>query len=215
MTAHATKQNTREQLVLAAMELFSEQGIRATSLRQVNEAAGTKNSGAVHYYFKNKIGLIEAVVSYIYENLIIDTSEEELEKAGLPLAKNLRGVRRIVYEHFLPLAVTHDQMPWGKDAVGFLAHLMMESDPQINGIWHSAMGSETQRVVDTLSTQLPAVPRAAVERRYLFAIVNLVHGLADSRSLTDIGFGNLEATKPSAFFVELVDYISAGIKAKP
>ena len=36
-------QHTREQLILAAERLFSESGIDAVSLRQINVAAGQRN----------------------------------------------------------------------------------------------------------------------------------------------------------------------------
>ncbi len=209
------KKNTREQLLLAAIRTFAAHGIRATSLRQVNEAAGTKNSGAVHYYFKNKYGLIEAAVAFIYSNMITEISDEELAEAGLPRVKDLRGVRRIIYEHFLPMLITYEEMPWGKTAIGFLAHLMMESDPKIQKVWENISGPAAQSTLDLLARELPALPRAQLERRYLFALVNLVHGLADSQSLPGTSFGNVGKIDDATLLVELINYITAGIKAKP
>ena len=47
-------QQTREELILAAERLFSEFGIDAVSLRQINAAAGQRNSSAAHYQFGSK-----------------------------------------------------------------------------------------------------------------------------------------------------------------
>ena len=41
-------QQTREELILAAERLFSEFGIDAVSLRQINAAARQRNSSAAH-----------------------------------------------------------------------------------------------------------------------------------------------------------------------
>ncbi|MEW5810701.1 MAG: helix-turn-helix domain-containing protein [Actinomycetota bacterium] len=52
---------TRERLVTEAMRLFSEQGYRATSVAQIEAAAGlAAGSGALYHHFKSKESLLEA-----------------------------------------------------------------------------------------------------------------------------------------------------------
>jgi AcrR family transcriptional regulator len=52
---------TRERLVTEAMRLFSEQGYRATSVAQIESAAGlAAGSGALYHHFKSKESLLEA-----------------------------------------------------------------------------------------------------------------------------------------------------------
>lgn len=52
---------TRERLVTEAMRLFSEQGYRATSVAQIEAAAGlAAGSGALYHHFKSKELLFEA-----------------------------------------------------------------------------------------------------------------------------------------------------------
>lgn len=52
---------TRERLVTEAMRLFSEQGYRATSVAQIESAAGlAAGSGALYHHFKSKELLLEA-----------------------------------------------------------------------------------------------------------------------------------------------------------
>jgi len=46
-------------LLRAAIELFSEHGVRSTSVRQIARAAGV-NHGLVHHYFGSKHALLEA-----------------------------------------------------------------------------------------------------------------------------------------------------------
>jgi AcrR family transcriptional regulator len=52
---------TRERLVTEAMRLFSQQGYKATSVAQVEAAAGlAPGSGALYHHFKSKESLLEA-----------------------------------------------------------------------------------------------------------------------------------------------------------
>jgi AcrR family transcriptional regulator len=52
---------TRERLVTEAMRLFGEQGYRATSVAQIEAAAGlAPGSGALYHHFKSKQALLEA-----------------------------------------------------------------------------------------------------------------------------------------------------------
>jgi AcrR family transcriptional regulator len=53
---------TRAQLVAAAEQLWAERGIDAVSLREVNSAAGQRNSTALQYHFGDREGLLRAVV---------------------------------------------------------------------------------------------------------------------------------------------------------
>jgi AcrR family transcriptional regulator len=52
---------TRERLVTEAMRLFSEQGYKATSVAQIDAAAGlAAGSGALYHHFKSKEALLAA-----------------------------------------------------------------------------------------------------------------------------------------------------------
>lgn len=53
--------STRERLVTEAMRLFSEQGYKATSVAQIEAAAGlAAGSGALYHHFKSKESLLDA-----------------------------------------------------------------------------------------------------------------------------------------------------------
>ena len=53
---------TREKLIAAAEQLFAERSIDGVSLRQINSAAGQRNSTALQYHFGGRSGLIRAVL---------------------------------------------------------------------------------------------------------------------------------------------------------
>ncbi|MGH3955087.1 MAG: TetR/AcrR family transcriptional regulator [Mycobacterium sp.] len=53
--------STKERLVTEAMRLFGEQGYKATSVAQIEKAAGlTPGSGGLYHHFKSKEALLEA-----------------------------------------------------------------------------------------------------------------------------------------------------------
>jgi len=56
-----TDLDMRERLLASATQLFGEQGIAATTMAQIAEAAGV-TSAMVHYYFTNREKLLDAVV---------------------------------------------------------------------------------------------------------------------------------------------------------
>ena len=60
--------STRDQILRSAVELFSEKGYGNTSVRDICKHANA-NVAAVNYHFKGKIGLGEAVVDHLFENV--------------------------------------------------------------------------------------------------------------------------------------------------
>ncbi|MGI5155333.1 helix-turn-helix domain-containing protein [Microbispora sp. CA-102843] len=54
---------TVRRLVDAAERLFAERGIDAVSLREINAAAGQRNSTALQYHFGDRAGLLKAVLA--------------------------------------------------------------------------------------------------------------------------------------------------------
>jgi len=53
--------STRERILDAAMELFGQQGFKATSVVQIEKAAGlAQGSGAIYHHFRSKQAVLEA-----------------------------------------------------------------------------------------------------------------------------------------------------------
>ncbi|MGZ4694196.1 MAG: TetR/AcrR family transcriptional regulator, partial [Acidimicrobiales bacterium] len=77
---------TREKLIAAAEQLFAERSIDGVSLRQINSAAGQRNSTALQYHFGGRSGLIRAVLDK--HRGAIETRRhallDEYEAAGRP-----------------------------------------------------------------------------------------------------------------------------------
>lgn len=54
--------STKQRLVSAAETLFAERGIDGVSLREINAASGLRNSTALQYHFRDRQGLLRAVL---------------------------------------------------------------------------------------------------------------------------------------------------------
>lgn len=61
MAKYSTGEKTREALIEATGELASEMGFAKISTREIARRAG-ENAGSIHYHFKSKEGLFEAVL---------------------------------------------------------------------------------------------------------------------------------------------------------
>jgi len=59
---------TRDRIILAAVELFYEQGYEATSMAQILKKSRA-NSGSFYFFFKSKEHLLEAVLDWYLANL--------------------------------------------------------------------------------------------------------------------------------------------------
>ena len=55
-------ESTKQRLIAAAEQLFAERGVEGVSLREINTAAGQRNSTALQYHFGDRYGLVRAVL---------------------------------------------------------------------------------------------------------------------------------------------------------
>jgi AcrR family transcriptional regulator len=62
-------ETTRQQLITAAETLFADRTIDSVSLREINTAAGQRNSSALQYHFGDRAGLLRAVLSPHYHEV--------------------------------------------------------------------------------------------------------------------------------------------------
>jgi AcrR family transcriptional regulator len=73
--------DTRERLVSAGRRLFAQHGVYATSLKAVVEAAGQRNTSALHYHFGGRDGLLAAIIDV--HNASIEAERRRMLDAAL------------------------------------------------------------------------------------------------------------------------------------
>jgi AcrR family transcriptional regulator len=112
MANYSIGQQTRDLLIEAAGELAAEQGFSNVSIRAVAERAG-QNTGGIHYHFKSKEKLFEAVIRAVTEvqrklpySKILEPFEEHLDRPEVQSRAIRAFVKTEISQTFDP------EMPW-------------------------------------------------------------------------------------------------------
>jgi len=151
---------TREKLIAAAEQLFAERSIDGVSLRQINSAAGQRNSTALQYHFGGRSGLIRAVLDKHRGAIEArrHTLLDEYEDAG---AGDLRLVAAALVR---PVAVELSDPDGGRAYLRIMAQL-------VNRPGRPGPGPETTDPTDSIyrwrQLVAPLMPEVAVQRLHL------------------------------------------------
>ncbi len=95
MAEYSPSVATRQALIKAAGELFAEYGIEGVTTRDIARAAN-ENSGLIHYHFKSKENLVEAVLDFATEPWNGDPMGSFL-KENERLFESAKGQRKLVF----------------------------------------------------------------------------------------------------------------------
>jgi len=171
--------NTRERIILAAVELFYAHGYAATGMADILRKARA-NSGSFYFFFKSKEDLLHAVLDWYLENLepilirpLYERSHDPVERVFLLLDDYRKKILLTNFEFTCPIG-----------------RLALEIDPErrrthqkiaanFNG-WTAAV----RKCLDDAATELPA----AADREQLAQLVLTVMegGVMQSRAQHDI-----------------------------
>jgi len=201
------KGDTRQRLLTTALHLYAKEGLHAVSLRSISAAAGSKNSAAMHYHFKNRVGVIEALVAMIAQELRVIAQKVQHQAPPKPtLRESFRNTLRPLTE--LPL-----NQKWGGDAIRFMSRAIAESDPEIAAILNPVYQTFWERVDNNLAKLVPELPDEVRKLRLMFMSVNAFHGVAEVASLAHTPLGDLSHFDNNQLLDHLVDYLIGGMKA--
>jgi len=199
--------STRARLLVTALHLYAQEGLHAVSLRRISAAAGSKNSAAMHYHFANKLGVIEALVTMIAQQ--INDNAKHLRQFPTSHPSLRSGFR----DTLAPLAQLPASQPWGADAIRFMSRIMTENDPKIAAITNRVY-EPFWRLVDTkLTDMVPELPAEIRKLRLMFMSVNVFHGLAEVASLAHTPLGDMSHFSNDTLLDQLVDYLIGGLVA--
>jgi AcrR family transcriptional regulator len=199
--------STRERLLLAALELYASQGIKAVSLRTISAAAGSKNSAAMHYHFGNKAGVIEALVNMIARELQA-LARQVREREGPP-----PSLREKFRDTLYPIVQLARSKPWGANAVRFMSRALAETDPEIAAAINPVYEAYWRQIDANLALLMPELPNDVRQLRLMFMSTNVVHGVAEVANLAYTPLGDLSHVNPDELLNHLVDYLIGGMKA--
>ena len=92
------KQRTRERVLSAARQLFSERGYEGATIRDIAQAAGM-STGAVFASFADKSELFDEITTADYE--VIFAQMNEAARAGASIDESLLGIFGVAYRFHL------------------------------------------------------------------------------------------------------------------
>ncbi len=201
--------DTRSQIIAAAERLFAESGIDAVSLRQINLAAGQKNSSAAHYHFGSKQALIAAIYEYRMQR-VNHRREQALER--ITTAGKDKDVRSLIEAFVHPIVEETDMSEGGSHYIRFMAQATGHPQLDLRDIWQQQHATGLNHIVKLLQKALPGIPATIVGQRFGLAFEQLFHSLADREKLRHSSRHPVEVD--SALFVSnLVDCIAGSMSA--
>ena len=192
--------SNREAIILAAERLFAEYGLHGVSLRQINDAAGQRNTSAIQYHFGSREALIEAVFAHRMQQ--INPRREEM-LAALDQSHEAKDVRALVGVLVWPSAEELRPRPEGNYYARFLAQVAREKTPPPT---HLAVG--WTRTVEALMGLISYLPREIVEVRILAAGEFCAHALATFEANGDGGSPAFDVKVET-----LIDMVTAALQA--
>lgn len=196
---------TRQIILAKAEQMFAEQGIAATPLRDIALAAGQKNNVAIQYHFGDREGLLRAIISY-------HAATSEKVRAEMMADLLIRGrppqVHDLVRAFVVSLARHFDE---GGYYLAFLARYIVERGGYA-GLEGSVSASTITSFMSILYQLLPDHEKETLDERWMIVMTTTVHTL----SRYQMAARNGRKTAPTHELLEnLINFMAAGIESAP
>jgi AcrR family transcriptional regulator len=164
---------TREQLIAAGRHLFATHGLFATSLRQVVETAGQRNTSALHYHFGGRDGLVAAIIATHNERIEADRA------AMLDAVGDDASLRDLVAAVVLPQSALLDDQA-GREFLSIISQLSDLFDRWDES--ERATPTQAMRAFRAIERRLPADLEPALRRERISRFLELVSEALGSRA---------------------------------
>lgn len=151
MNAAPAVPDASERLISAAERLFAERGVDGVSLNEVNREAGQRNASALQYHFKDRTGLLKAVMAKHRGDVDArrDALLEQYRDAGVP------DLRALAAALVLPLAAKLSDPNGGREYLRIIAELVNRPDPRFDVLVGDAVDSSLLHWRERLESVLP------------------------------------------------------------
>jgi AcrR family transcriptional regulator len=201
---------TRQQLLLAALRLFAENGIHAVSLRSINQAAGARNSGAVHYHFENKTGLLLALVDDLMDRIAAyrGNSLRELAERSEPAS-----VRECLDIFYRPNWLLHFDPEVGGVSTKFLLLHQMTPVPEVQQRLAERASVNWHLLEELLLRAMPNKDRGVLRIHIGMSWVGVLNGLAALDLMGVTPFGDMRTGSMEQMLPAFQQYLAAGVSS--
>lgn len=157
-------------IAMAAERLFAARGIDGVSLREIAEAAGSRNNNAVQYHFATREGLMAA----IYAARVAEMEERRASMLERAEAEGVSGdsfvLLQILCLPHLALRAEDGSHPYA----GFLVHYALrywQAPAPVAAIGQGGVGAVQKRVVELIAESIGDVPPQIVRLRIMLSLM--------------------------------------------
>jgi AcrR family transcriptional regulator len=169
----APARETRQRLILAALDLFGRIGFEATGTRAIAEAAGA-NIGSIKYHFGGKEGLYAAVAEHIAEGIsgtVLPIIAEAQARPGEPTPDRAREVLIAILLGFNHLMVANPETEgWAR----FIMREQMAPSAAFDILYEGAMGRAHGFMTHLVAAITGDPPESPAARLTAFAMIGQV-----------------------------------------
>jgi AcrR family transcriptional regulator len=196
---------TRMAMVDQGRRLFARSGVFATPLKSVVDAAGQRNTSALHYHFGGREGLLAAIIESHNTDL-------ETQRAGMldALGPN-PGLRPLVEAVVLPQARLLDD-PAGRQFLSIISQLVDLFDQW--DVDDPAVPAQALRALRAIAGSLDPTLAPPVRRERVTHLLALVSASLGARA-RQVDRGRPTTLDTAAFTANLVDMAVGALSADP
>jgi AcrR family transcriptional regulator len=207
-----TSERTREQLIVAGERLFAQIGLDNVSLRQINNAAGQRNSSAAHYHFGSKEALVQAIHAYRGGRV----NERRHSMLAQMSAQDRQSVRPLIKALVYPIVAEIEEAEGGGNFIIFLSQLYSNPSLDLIRMWRSHLSESVGVVYQQLRDALPGIPEEVAGMRFGLMWVAMINALADRQRLMAPREGEAAVARalPVLFVSNLVDMLCGAAAAE-
>lgn len=175
----STQDETREKLLCAALTQFSARGIEAVKLSDIRDAAGQANRSVIHYHFKDRDTLVQAVIDRVTGALKVNM-DRSLQGFDDSQYVGRASLRPLVERMFMPFWKYFIENTEGSRGIQFLSRMTWQTGEQGQDILRSFFKPYYNHFMPTLQRLLPDLERSEIMLRVYMAVNTSIHGLADT-----------------------------------
>lgn len=208
----AQRQNSmREAILDAAEDLFSKNGFRAVSMREIAQASGA-NLGSISYHFGSKDGLLRAI--YERHSGPMNRRRQELLTEAQRIRDPDDRLEAIVRAFILPsLSQTAGSIGGGARFARLRAVVMAERHEDAQKIIAETFNPINLAFIDALQACLPHLPRADIVWRTHFLLGAVSYTLINPWRVTRLSDGEANGENTEEALVQIVRAAVAAFRA--
>ncbi|MPY89892.1 MAG: TetR family transcriptional regulator [Luteitalea sp.] len=201
--------DTKDRILDAAERMFAQHGFELTSLRALTTEADV-NLAAVHYHFRSKEGLLEAVL----QRLVAPVNEERLALLDALEAHGHPTLEGIIEAFVAPPLRLHAERPHPTALAPLLIGRCLSSpDTQMRTLVMRLFGPVFERFRPAFGRALPHLPPDEILWRVFFLLGIMTKTMVGGHQLKLFSEGRCDPTCTTESIPRIVQFVAAGMRA--